>query len=195
VSTRPRSNPPSDVDRADWLRPIVLGVSCLVIGFVFGWVARGGGDGSQSLVDRPPPTETTATTPTTATTGTTPTAPSSTTPSGTSPIDTTATTPLPPDRSTVRLAVLNGTGVTGLAGRTATSAESLGYVNVTTGNAPAQTGASIVYYRPGSREAARQVAQDLDILGGASPLPEGGALAEAAPPDADVIAVLGPGQG
>ena len=66
---------------------------------------------------------------------------------------------------------------------------------VATGNAPAQTGDSVVYYRPGSREAALQAAHDLDILGGASPLPASGALAEAAPPDADVIAVLGPGQG
>jgi hypothetical protein len=152
-------------------------------------VVRGGGDGSQSLIGRPPPTETTATTPTT------PTAPSSTTPSSTAPAGTTATAPLPPDRSTVRLAVLNGTGVTGLAGRTATTAEGLGYLNVEKGNAPAQSGASVVYYRPGSREAAVQVAQDLHILGGTSPLPASGALAEAAPPDADVIAVLGPGQG
>jgi hypothetical protein len=190
VSSRPRSSSSPDGDRDGWLRPIVLGVSCLVIGFVFGWVVRGGGDGSSSLVDRPPPTET-VTTPATST-QTTPasTAPSDTTPTGTAP-----TTPLPPDRSTVRLAVLNGTGVTGLAGRTATSAEGLGYVNVTSGNAPAQTGPSVVYYRPGSREAALQAAQDLDVAGGASPLPASGSLAEAAPPDADVIAVLGPGQG
>src|SRR5205823_2732837 len=141
------------------------------------------------LVERPPPTQTTATTPTT------PTAPATTPSTSTAPADTTGTAPLPPDRSTVRLAILNGTGVTGLAGRTATTAEGQGYLNVATGNAPAQTGASVAYYRPGSREAAVQVAQDLDITGGVSPLPEGGGLAEAAPPDADVIAVLGPGQG
>jgi hypothetical protein len=173
----------------------VLGVSCLVIGFVFGWVARGGGDGSSSLVDRPPPTQT-------VTTATPPATPSTSTAStGTSPADTTGTTgttgtaPLPPDRSTVRLAVLNGTGVTGLAGRTATTAEADGYVNVATGNAPAQSGASVVYFRPGSRDAAQQVAQDLEISGGVAALPAGGALAEAAPPDADVIVVLAPGQG
>jgi len=171
----------------------VLGVSCLVIGFVFGWVARGGGDGSSSLVDRTPPTRTVTTTTTAPST--------STAPTGTSPSDTTGTTgttgtaPLPPDRSTVRLAILNGTGVTGLAGRTATTAEGDGYVNVATGNAPAQSGASVVYFRPGSRDAAQQVAQDLEISGGVAALPAGGALAQAAPPDADVIVVLGPGEG
>jgi hypothetical protein len=126
--------------------------------------------------------------------------PPATSPSDTTGTDTTGTAPsdttaLPPDRSSVRLAVLNGTSVTGLAGRTATAAERLGYVNVPSSNAPAQTGGSIVYYRPGSRDAAVQAAQDLDIAGSVTPLPASGALAEAAPPDADVIVVLGPGTG
>jgi hypothetical protein len=194
LSTRPRRSPPSDFDRDGWLRPIVLAVSCLVIGFVLGYVVRGGGDGSSALVERPPATTAPAATEPAGTT------PADTTPAGTTPSDTTATIPsttpeLPPARSEVRLAVLNGTNVQGLAGRTATAAEELGYVEVTAANAPAQTGGSVAYYRPGSQAGAEMVAQDLDILGGVLPLPAGGALAEAAPPNADVIVVLGPGTG
>jgi hypothetical protein len=194
LSTRPRRSSPSDGDRDGWLRPIVLAVSCLVIGFVLGYVVRGGGDGSSALVERPPAT--------TAPAATDPaqTSPDQTSPGTTAPADTTATTTsttpeLPPARSEVRLAVLNGTNVQGLAGRTATSAEELGYVDVAAANAPPQTGGSVAYFRPGSLEAAELVAEDLDILGGVLPLPAGGALAEAAPPGADVIVVLGPGTG
>jgi hypothetical protein len=89
--------------------------------------------------------------------------------------------------------VLNGSGVTGLAGQTATRAESLGYTGVSAGNAAPRTGPSVVYFRPGGQLAARRVAQDLGYaLTQAQPLADE-ALVSEAPADAQVILVLGPG--
>ena len=66
-------------------------------------------------------------------------------------------------RATIALAVLNGSGVDGLAGQTAAQAKTLGYTQVTEGNAPPRTGPSIVYYRGSGQAEARQVADDLGI--------------------------------
>jgi hypothetical protein len=100
--------------------------------------------------------------------------------------------PAAPPRAEVALAVLNGTDINGLAGRTATRAGERGYVDVVTGNAPAATGPSVVYHRAGAAAAARRAAGDLGITE-VLPLPASGVIAEAAPGESDVIVVLGSG--
>src|SRR5262249_24956310 len=84
-----------------WVRPIVLAVSCLILGFVAGWVLHGSSDNTTALpsasvdttVTQPPPRTTSV-----------------------------PTEVPPPPRSQVSLLVLNGTGQAGLAARTAARA-------------------------------------------------------------------------
>jgi len=98
----------------------------------------------------------------------------------------------PAARSDIRLAVLNGAGVSGIAGRTAARAQRIGYTQVSAGDAPRQPGPSTVYFRARSATQAAQVATDLGITQTRA-LPRGGALAAAAPAAALVIVVLGSG--
>jgi hypothetical protein len=66
--------------------------------------------------------------------------------------------------ATVTVAVLNGTAVNGLAGRTATKLTALGYKQGTVATAFNQTfTATIVAYMPGHRAAALQVARALKL--------------------------------
>ncbi len=170
-----------------WLRPLALVISCLVIGFIAGWVLRGD-DGPATVLAPPPPDSAGGGA---ATTGGTTTAPPTTT---TAPATTTAEQEptAPPARDQIRLAVLNATDVQGAAGRTADEAESLGYTGVTTGNAPTTTDPTTVYYREGQQAAADRVAADLQV-GQVTALPASGALAAAAPAEAQVVLIIGPG--
>jgi hypothetical protein len=181
--TAPRDRAPGA--RA-WLRPVALVVSCLVIGFVAGWVLRG--DDGPATVLAPPAPEPAGQAPAGTTGGTT------TAPATTAPPATTAEEPpsAPPARDQVRLAVLNATDVQGAAGRAADEAESLGYAGVTAGNAPTTTDPDTVYYRAGQQAAAERVAADLQVDQVAA-LPASGGLAAAAPADAQVVLVIGPG--
>jgi LytR cell envelope-related transcriptional attenuator len=190
------------------VRPVALVVSCLVIGFVGGWILRGD-DGPVTVLAPTPEGEQsevpvittpgggggggggggTGTTGTTTTTGTGTSGGTATAPATT----TAAEEPTaPPDRADIALTVLNGTSTTGLAAQTAGEAEGLGYVGVTAGNAPTSTSPTIVYFRPGQRAAAQRVARDLQV-GAVQQLPASGALANAAPDQAEVVLVLGPG--
>lgn len=199
------NGPPSP--RADWVRPLVLAVSCLILGFVAGWALRGGEDSPIIIpaaaseptptvtVETPqPPPETTTDTQTSTdpfgedTTGTTATGPSTTTVT-----EPPAPEPTLPEPSAIQAAVLNGSGVTGLAGQTATKLEGLGYTGVTPGNTAAQTGPTIVYFRPGGENAALKVAQDLGYGRAQVKALTDPALATEAPATAQVIVVLGPG--
>lgn len=151
---------------------IAVGLACLVGGFVVGWLTRGDGGSAQALptVEAPAPATTRART-------------------------TTATAPTPPAEITpakIKLGVLNATSVTGFAAQTATRAAGLGYPSPATGNAPTQTGPTVVYFRPGKRPAAQRVAKDLGYTG-VQALPTSGAIATAAPAGVDVVVVLGPG--
>ena len=166
-----------------WIRPVALVASCLVIGFVGGWVVRG--DEGTVTVLAPAQSEDPAQG-----------GPASTTPGGsattTAPASTAPAPTPPPPRSATRLAVLNGTSESGLAATTAGQAESLGYEGVVAGNAPTQSGPTVVYFRSGRRPAAQRVARDLQIEA-IRPIPGGGALGDEVPEAADVIIVLGPG--
>jgi hypothetical protein len=186
---------PSEGGRA-WVRPVALVVSCLIIGFVGGWIFRGD-DGPVTVLAPTPegdqaqvPVVTTGgggggtSTTGTGTAGGTATAPST---------STAAEEPVaPPDRADIAVAVLNGTTTTGLAAQTAGEAEGLGYTGVTAGNAPTSTDPTIVYFRQGQRAAAQRVARDLQVSG-VQQLPASGPLAKAAPDGAEVVVVLGPG--
>jgi hypothetical protein len=174
---------PSSGGRA-WLRPAALVISCLVIGFIAGWVLRGDDGPATVLAPAPEPA---AEGPAVTAGGTT------TAPATTAPPATTAQQPpaAPPARDEIQLAVLNATDIQGAAGRTADEAESLGYQGVTAGNAPTTTDPSTVYYRPGAEQAAQRVASDLQVEQ-VAPLPASGGLAAAAPADAQVILVIGP---
>lgn len=162
-----------------WVRPLALVVACLVIGFVGGWMLRG--DGGPVTVIAPqgsndgPPADT-AGRPTTQT----------------APATSPGTETAPPERSEIVLAVLNGTGTAGLAATNASKAESLGYQDVATGNAPSGSGPSVVYYRAGNESAAQRVSQDMQVAQ-VQPLPASGPLTDAAPETAEVVLVLGPG--
>lgn len=194
----PTSGPPEG-GRA-WVRPVLLVVSCLIIGFIGGWILRG--DDGPVTVLAPTPEGDQSEVPVittgggggggTATTGTSTTGTSG----GGATAPTTTTAPEepapPPDRADITIAVLNGTSTTGLAAQTAGEAEGLGYVGVTAGNAPTSTSPTIVYFRPGQRAAAQRVARDLQV-GAVQQLPASGALADAAPDGAEVVVVLGPG--
>jgi hypothetical protein len=142
-----------------------LGVG-LVVGVVIGLVAFGGGGTTTTTVLR-----------------TVPGAAGEPTQGGPTP---------PAARSDIRVAVLNGAGVSGIAGRTAARARRIGYTQVSAGDAPRQPGPSTVYFRPRAAAEAAQVARDLGITQ-ARPLPGGSALAAAAPAAAQVIVVLGSG--
>ena len=171
-----------------WVRPVVLVASCLVIGFVGGWILRGD-DGPVTVLAPAAPDDTgdagTVTTGGGTTGGGSTTAP----PATTADQEPTA----PPDRADISLAVLNGTQRAGYAGDVAGQAEGLGYVGVTAGNAPATT-VSTVYYRSGQRAAADRVAKDL-LVENVAALPGSGALATAAPAGAEVVLVLGTSSG
>jgi hypothetical protein len=172
---------------------VALVASCLVIGFVGGWIVRG--DDGPVTVLAPAPADDSAQGPTITTPGGqgggTTTAPGGTTtaPAGTSTVEEPAA---PPDRADISLAVLNGTSEVGLAARRAGEAEGLGYVGVVADNAPTSTSPSVVYYRSGQQAAAVRVGRDLQI-DSVQPLPTSGPLNAAAPDDAEVIVVLGPG--
>ncbi len=168
------------------MRPVVLVASCLIIGFVGGWILRGD-DGPVTVL---PPSATqdpgqTGSVTAGATTG----GGATTAPATTAPAEPTA----PPDRADISLAVLNGTTRAGYAADVSGQAEGLGYVGVVAGNAPATT-SSAVYFRSGQRAAAERVAKDLQV-DAVRALPGSGALATAAPAGAEVILVLGTSSG
>jgi hypothetical protein len=174
---------------------VALVLSCLVIGFVGGWILRGD-DGPVTVLAPTPEGEQAEVPVITTGDGGTGTATTGTGTSGgtaTAPATTAAEEPAaPPDRADIALAVLNGTNTSGLAAQTAGEAEGLGYVGVTAGNAPTSTSPTIVYFRDGQRAAAQRVARDLQV-GAVQQLPASGALADAAPDEAEVVLVLGPG--
>lgn len=170
-----------------WVRPVVLVASCLIIGFVGGWIIRG--DDGPVTVLAPAAPDDTGDTGTVTTGGTTTGGGTTTAPASTADEEPTA----PPDRADISLAVLNGTQRAGYAGDVSGQAEGLGYVGVTAGNAPATT-VSTVYYRSGQRAAAERVAKDL-LVDEVAALPGSGALATAAPAGAEVILVLGSSSG
>lgn len=156
-------------------RLAAIGLLCLVAGFLVGWFTRGdGGDASVLPAATAPAADGGQGAPVTTRAGSPP-AP--------------AALPKP---AQIRLAVLNGTGITGFAARTATRAKAAGYPDPSAGNAPTGTGPTVVYFRPGQRDAARRVAQDLGFSS-ISALPTTGPVATAAPAAAQVVVVLGPG--
>jgi len=158
------------------VRPLVLGLSCLILGFVAGWVLHGSGDSQTALpsasvdvtVAQPPPRTTSV-----------------------------PTEAPPPARSQVSLLVLNGTGQAGLAAKTAARAGGLGYQNVGATNAPAGTFQTTVYFRSGQRTAAAEVARDLGYAASTlQALPPAGPVRQVvdrAQPGAAVVVLLGAG--
>ena len=97
----------------------------------------------------------------------------------------------PGSRAGIALVVLNGSDEAGLAGRTAEQARSLGYEDVTEGNAPAPEAADRVVFQRGAAAQARQVADDLGLPDPVR-MPTGDPLADVAGPAAQVIVTLGP---
>src|SRR5438067_1090793 len=152
-----------------WLVPAAFLVVGLLVGFGLGWVLHGGSSS-------PGGSGGTAATTTTVTSATTPQAPP---PPGPQAL-----------RASVRLVILNGTDITGLAGRTATRARRLGYRHVETGNGPRVPRRSENYYRAGALVAARVVARDFGSSA-PQPLPNGSPL-RAQAPRGTVFLLLGP---
>jgi len=182
-----------------WARPVLLAVACIVIGFVIGWFARGDGGGVvlPTVADA---VQTTATVANVDTVGTSTTFDTTGTTATTGTTDTTGTTGTTgstvagaPSRDQINLVVLNGTETSGLAGKTQTQAESIGYVNVGKGDAPEPQATTVAYYRTGEDAAAKQVAADLGAQT-EEPLTTGSPIESAAvtvQPDVDVVLVLG----
>jgi hypothetical protein len=95
-------------------------------------------------------------------------------------------------RPAISLVVLNGSGESGLAARTAESARTLGYTQVQEGNTDPVT-TDKVLFRPGAIDKARQVADDLGL-----PPPVVATAADGVMdsfPSADVWVELGPTSG
>ena len=161
---RPR-RPPQPPRKAGIRRfgPPALG-GALVVGLLIGYAAHGGG-GTKTV-----------------TSVQTVTAPASSAPPAASGAA---------SRSRIPLAVLNGSGVSGLAHQTAEQARGMGYAQISEGNAPSTVTATKVYFRPGGAPEARQVAQDLN-LPTPTRIPATGALDKAADAPAHVVVVLGP---
>jgi hypothetical protein len=157
------------VSSSNWIRPVILAVSCLIIGFVGGWSLSNVGGDSVSLpeanvdvtVQRPAPATTTV-----------------------APVDAQV-----PARDAVVVQVLNGTGRAGLAASTTTRLKGLGYAKVSTGNTSSQSGATVVYFREGSRAAAERLAADLKVA--TVTAIAGTPLASGASGSAQVVVVLG----
>ena len=94
-------------------------------------------------------------------------------------------------RAGIALVVLNGSDEAGLAGRTAEEARTLGYEEVTEGNAPVPETTDRVLYQRGAAPEARQVADDLGLPDPVK-LPATDPIADAVDPSAQVIVALGP---
>lgn len=97
----------------------------------------------------------------------------------------------PASRAGISLVVLNGSDESGLAGRTAEEARTLGYEEVTEGNAPAPEATDRVLYQRGAAAEARQVADDLGLPDPVR-LSAGDPIADAVDASAQVIVALGP---
>jgi LytR cell envelope-related transcriptional attenuator len=165
LESRPRRRVPIP---GSWLVPAAFLAVGLAVGFGLGWVLHGGSSAPAGGG------------------GSTTTAPS-----------TTATTAVPPaptgpdaQRRQLRLVILNGTDISGLAGRTARRARRLGYRRVEVGNGPRVPGRSENYYRQGALAAARIVARDFRTSA-PQPLPVGSPLRDQAP-RGTVFVLLGP---
>ena len=165
LESRPRRRLPIP---GSWLVPAAFLAVGLAVGLGLGWVLHGGTSSPAGAG------------------GATATAPS-----------TTSTTPQPAApggptvlRARVRLVILNGTDITGLAARTATRARRIGYRHVETGNGPRVPRRSESYYRAGSLPAARIVARDFGSSA-PQPLPTGSPL-RAQAPRGTVFLLLGP---
>ncbi|MEO2057990.1 MAG: LytR C-terminal domain-containing protein [Thermoleophilia bacterium] len=176
-----------------WARPVLLAVSCIVIGFVIGWFARGDGGGVvlPTVADA---VETTATVASVDTTGTSTTFDTTGTTATTGTTGTTGGTVTgAPARNQINLVILNGTETAGLAGKTQTQAESIGYTTVGISDAPETQATTVAYYRTGEQAAAQQVAADLgaqteEALTDGSPIESAAVTVQ---PDVDVVLVLG----
>jgi LytR cell envelope-related transcriptional attenuator len=94
-------------------------------------------------------------------------------------------------RAGIVLVVLNGSDEAGLAGRTAEEARTLGYEDVTEGNAPAPETGDRVLYQRGAAAEARQVADDLGLPDPVRLAP-GDPIADTVDRSAQVIVALGP---
>ena len=156
-----------------WARIAGVAVGALLLGFVIGWYARGdGGDGPTvraAGAERAPA----------VTTGGA---------AGNGAVTTEAPDPLPA-RAELRVVVLNGTGITGLAGRTAALLAADGYPAPVAGDGPASDGTTVVYYRGENAPAARRLASDLGGSPEVRPLASG-AVDSAAPEDAQLVVLL-----
>jgi LytR cell envelope-related transcriptional attenuator len=97
----------------------------------------------------------------------------------------------PASRAGISLVVLNGSDEAGLAGSTAEEARTLGYEQVTEGNAPAPEATDRVLYQRGAAAEARQVADDLGLPDPVR-LPTGDPINDAVDSSAQVIVALGP---
>jgi hypothetical protein len=160
-----------------WVRPLILGVSCAIIGFVGGWVLNNRGGVSVTI----PPTAREFDNTATAPSGKTTTVLEGEGGSAGAPVP-------PPDRIGVVVSVLNGTTTSGLAAGTAVKLRNVGYSSVSTGNTKPIPGQPTVYFREGQRRAAEQASEDLTIGQQPSPLPAG--IARDAPAAAQVVVVI-----
>lgn len=154
---------------ANVVRPLVLAVSCLVLGFVGGWTLATIGGDEVALPE--------------ANVDVTVQAPAPKTESIAAPVDDV------PGRDAVVVSVLNGTPRAGFAASTAKQLQELGYTNVTPGNTPTRSGPTVVYFRDGSKPAADRLAADLKTQT-VTPL-EGSPLETGTQPQVQLVVVLG----
>lgn len=157
---------------SNWVRPVVLGASCLVLGFVGGWTAASIGDDTVALPD----------------------AKVDVTVEESAPKTTSVAEPVAkaPERSSVAVTVLNGTTTPGRAAETATQLKERGYTTVTTGNTGTVSAPTAIYYRKDAKPGADLLAKDLQVTR-VSPIEGTAIAADAEATKAQVVVVLGTG--
>ncbi len=156
--------PPTGIGARRFGLPVVA--AALVGGLFVGYIVSSGGSGTATVTETK-----TVSAPSSAS------APGAATASGAA------------SRSSINLAVLNGSSQSGLARGTADTAEGLGYQNVFAADAPSPVTVSEVVYREGYAAQAQQVADDLQLPAPSPATVGSGVLAVA--PDAQVVVVLG----
>lgn len=115
-------------------------------------------------VDQTPESTTTTVPATTVVPGTTEVTETTVAPTTTTPEETTTTTVAPLERSEVAVAVANGAGAQGAAGRAADQLETLGYVDVRIFDGSDVVDLTVVYYIEGFEDEAARMAEDFDLL-------------------------------
>lgn len=162
----------------NWVVVATVAVGALLLGFAVGWILRGDG-GEATTLEAAAATQVAP-------------AEANRAPTGTAREPKPAEAPTARPRSEVGVAVLNGSGQSGVAGQTAGQLQDAGYSIATADNGPATPGPSVVYFIAGRRPEAARLRKDLQLSAPVQALPDG-PVRDIAPESAELVVLLGSG--